>query len=156
MAEIKFLIPDPSLPSCWGGVDGLVLQTKRDCGRVKFSQRRIRDRLEIAASIWVVSVIRKQWTHRHWRSMPESTPKYGVLIVQPMKLNLVWYVCKQLFNIISWWLRTFHVKNPDPTNGVPRQNPSLPLLFTSLLLTYNAMGSGLVTLQPIQHYNSFR
>ena len=38
--------------------------------------------------------------------------------------------------LLSWRLRTFHVKNPDPTEGARLQNTSITLIFPYLILTY--------------------
>ena len=56
---------------------------------------------------------------------------------------------------IDGYERFFVNKKTNPTNGAFCQNPSLPLFFPSLLLAYNAIGSGLFTFQSVRHSNGF-
>ena len=67
------------------------------------------------------------------------------------------YECFLSKLLLSWRLRTFLIfKKSYSTNSAFCQNPSLPLLFPSLLLTCNSIGSRLVMFQYVRHSNSFR
>ena len=142
MAENLIYNPRSKQAPLWGWSVVWFYLTKRGGGRVKYLQRRIRDRLERANMIWVVSVIKKQWTDQPQILTPESIRKYDVIIrkdgapaVQPTTLVFSdMYVNRYLIFFLDGYERfTFHVKIPNPTISTFLQIPSLPLLLPSLL-----------------------